>query len=159
MSLSTSLINAASSVPISKLLNNNTQNTPAENSESISGNLLPDSKLPDIVEHIIQKQTLTDDQIESSSTRTTDRVYQAVNNFLDLSHRHGEHFFDFLRNSDDEERNAFIEMVTALIQKGIYGTEYLDLNGQPYRTFVSTKLVDPYSRLSMYRQPDIDYKV
>lgn len=86
-------------------------------------------------------------------------VFKAVDNFLDLSHRRGTHFLEFLTEGTQNEIEPFLEIITALLRRGIVGTEYLELNNRPYRTFLATRLTGSYSKLPVYNKPDIDQKI
>ncbi len=44
---------------------------------------------------------------------------------------------------EGEERNQFLDIIAGVLQQGVVGTETLEVNGQPYESFVTTRLGDP----------------
>lgn len=66
----------------------------------------------------------------------------AVRDTLDLSTpvRAG---LDAIRNLRPDEQRQYLEILARLLREGIIGTETLEVNGQPYESFASTRFADP----------------
>ena len=85
-------------------------------------------------------------------------LYGAVNEYLNLSHRKLNNLFGIINTADKEDLNTFFSMIQKLTKRGIVGYEYLNINNRPYKSFISTSLLQPYSKAKIYRKPDLDAK-
>ena len=85
-------------------------------------------------------------------------LYGTVNEYLNLSHRKLNNLFSIINTADKEDLNTLFSMIQKLIKHGIVGYEYLNINNRPYKSFISTSLLQPYSKAKIYRKPDFDAK-
>jgi hypothetical protein len=75
------------------------------------------------------------DKIEISNTA---RVYDKIDNFLNMNAPNRL----VLSDLSDAEKEEFYKMLNALIQKGIVGYEYLDVNGKKEKHYIVNEIGD-----------------
>ncbi len=85
-------------------------------------------------------------------------VFAAVDRMLDLSRGDSgqENVFDAYSGLNVEERDAFLQTLASLIQRGIVGTELFDIGGKPYQSMVIPRAADDITRGAHYyrRSPE-----
>lgn len=81
--------------------------------------------------------------INSSTIAPGMKGFRAAERIFDLSAGRGR-LFDTVDGLDPEELDSFLQMVVRLLQEGIVGIETLDLNGQPYQSFITTRIAAPH---------------
>ena len=79
-------------------------------------------------------------------------LLHSVDNYLNLSHRNTYELFEAFTSPESENRTQTLNTISKLAKRGIIGYEYLDLNNKPYKSFISTGMVQPYSKLKIYRK-------
>jgi len=79
-------------------------------------------------------------------------VIGAVDDFLDLSGGPRD-IFRALGSMDDADVDAFLQMLAQLLKSGVMGTEMLEVNGEPYKSFIVTRAADEDVRdAPLYRE-------
>ena len=78
-------------------------------------------------------------------------AFGAVDEVLNLSHRDLTIVSGFFKTASQDEIESFQRMIKKLTERGIVGYEYLEIKGRPYKSFISTRFVDPYSSARIYR--------
>jgi len=68
--------------------------------------------------------------------------YRLVDRMLDLS-RGGRNPISPLEQLDGEGLQTFIDMTATLLQHGVVGYELLEIDKQPYTSFVTNRIGDP----------------
>jgi len=86
-------------------------------------------------------------------------LFRAVNEYLNLSHRNLNNLFEIFNAQNSEDIQETLDIINRLIKHGIVGYEYLEIRNRPYKCFISTGLVSPFSRAKIYRKPDIEKKI
>lgn len=72
----------------------------------------------------------------------TGSLFDAVGVVLDLSSE-ARDVMGAVASLEGEERNMFLDIIASVFQQGVVGTETLEVDGQPYESFVTTRLGDP----------------
>ncbi len=79
--------------------------------------------------------------------------YTAVEQALDLSKR-GRNLIGTLGHLTDDDLHEFLSILARVLQRGIVGFEELDVDGRPYKSFITTRAADPRLRgADFYRRP------
>ena len=86
-------------------------------------------------------------------------LFRAVNEYLNLSHRNLNNLFEIFNSQNSEDIQETLDIINRLIKHGIVGYEYLEIRNRPYKCFISTGLVSPFSRAKIYRKPDIEQRI
>lgn len=86
-------------------------------------------------------------------------LFRAVNEYLNLSHRNLNNLFEIFNAQNSEDIQETLDIINRLIKHGIVGYEYLEIRNRPYKCFISTGLVTPFSRAKIYRKPDIEQRI
>ena len=76
-----------------------------------------------------------------ADAETFDAVLQA----FDLS-TEGRPLLESVFELSDAERPTFLQLVAELLRSGVVGIETLEVNGEPYQSFVTTRLAAPELR-------------
>ena len=95
------------------------------------------------------------DRLKLSSGKYTHNetsLLHSVDNYLNLSHRNTYELFKVFTSPESGNKTQILSTISKLAKRGIIGYEYLDLNNKPYKSFISTGLVQPYSNLKTYRK-------
>ena len=131
-------------------------------------NIMPKTEKPQSTEGYMMGPNVLVDSISSQLTGYTESFNQMVENLphrqktdafgavdeiLDLSHRDLTTISEFLKTASPDEIDSFKQMIKRLTDRGIVGYEYLDIKGRPYKSFISTRFVEPYSSARIYRGP------
>ncbi len=102
--------------------------------------------------------------VDSGPLIPTASLFDAVGVVLNLSDS-GRDLMGTLARVSVSERPAFIEMVADLLQHGVVGTETLEVNGEPYTAFATTRLGDAQLRhakpyhAELPPQPRLDIRI
>ena len=80
-------------------------------------------------------------------------LFGAIDEYLNLSHRKFDNFYKLIKSPESENTQKILNSINTLIKHGIIGYEYLDIRNRPYKSFITTKLVSPYSKAKIYRKP------
>jgi len=94
---------------------------------------------------------------ENFSSNRVD-LFKAVDEYLNLSHRNLNNLFEIFNSQNLEDIQEILNIINQLIKHGIVGYEYLEIRNRPYKCFISTGLVTPFSRAKIYRKPDLKNK-
>lgn len=86
-------------------------------------------------------------------------LFKAVNEHLNLSHRKLKNLFKIFNSQNSEDIQEILKAISRLIKHGIVGYEYLEIRNQPYKSFIFTGLVYPFSKAKIYRKPDLEQKI
>ena len=70
------------------------------------------------------------------------KINQAIADTLDLS-LPSRNPFQIVEELRPEDQEVYLEQLARLLREGIVGTETLDVRGQPYTSFASTRFADP----------------
>ena len=82
---------------------------------------------------------------QATEVAQSGQAVQAIDDVLDLTQGPRD-LIGSLVNLSHEEQEQFLQMLARLLQHGIIGTETLEVDGQPRKTFVSTRIADPQLR-------------
>lgn len=77
-------------------------------------------------------------QRDSIDISDTSKVMDNVENFLNL----GKSFDVTLNDMNEQERDSFVKTLTTLIQSGVMGYEYYEINGKRYKIFLVNQIGD-----------------
>ena len=79
---------------------------------------------------------------------------QAADHYLDLS-RQSRDVLGRLDGLNDAELDSFLHMIATLVKQGIIGVETLEVRGEPYQSFITTRIGAPELRGARpWRGPD-----
>ena len=67
---------------------------------------------------------------------------KAVDEVFDLSSGNRD-IFDAITVLSPDERDEFLDTVASLLHQGVVGVEMLEVRGQPYQSFVETRIAAP----------------
>jgi hypothetical protein len=73
---------------------------------------------------------------------TSITVPAAIVDTLDLS-AEGRNIFETFQDLDDAEKASYLKNLARLLKEGIVGTEELEIRGETYHSFASTRFADP----------------
>lgn len=73
---------------------------------------------------------------DSLQLSSTPKVFKAVDEFLNLGKSSG----DSVRNLAPEERDEFFKVIAKLIQNGVIGYEYLEVEGKKEKHFLANQI-------------------
>ena len=62
--------------------------------------------------------------------------------FFDLGSENRLQFLQSLGRKDKEKLHIIAKLISKIMKKGIVGYEYLDVKNRPYKSFVTTRIVD-----------------
>ena len=82
-------------------------------------------------------------------------LFGTIDEYLNLSHRKLDNFYKIIKSSKSKNTQTILNSINKLIKHGIVGYEYLDVKNQPYKSFISTRLISPYSKYSKYTKTKI----
>ena len=80
--------------------------------------------------------------IEREPVLPTASVFDAIYLALDLTSG-GRDLIGTYNSMSAEDRGAFLSQLAGLLEQGVVGQETVELNGEPYTTFITTRLGDP----------------
>lgn len=83
------------------------------------------------------------DMVHMNSLAPEIRGFRAAERLFDLSSDR-RHLFDTVDGLEPDELESFLDMVVRLLQEGIVGIETLEVNGQPYQSFITTRIAAPH---------------
>ena len=86
-------------------------------------------------------------------------LLDSIDEYLNLSHRKLNNFFKIIESPKSEETDKILKTINKLIKRGVVGYEYLNIKNRPYKSYLSTGLVSPYSHAKIYRKPDLNQKL
>ena len=89
-----------------------------------------------------QQAAQTAETREAARILPTGSIFDAVGVVLDLSSETRD-ALGAVSGLEGEERNQFLEIIASVLNRGVVGTETLEVNGQPYESFATTRLGDP----------------
>ena len=72
----------------------------------------------------------------------TASIFDAIDLVLDLSSE-GRGLLEAYSSLGADDQQTFLGMLAELLKQGVIGQETLELGGQPYTTFATTRLGDP----------------
>jgi len=89
-----------------------------------------------------EKSATVPSALETPPVLPTGSLFDAVGVVLDLS-LEGRDLLGAYAQLSAEDRSAFLDIVANLLSQGVVGTETLEVNGEPYTCFITTRLGDP----------------
>ena len=77
-----------------------------------------------------------------NQNHTSNTVPAAIVDTLDLS-AEGRNIFKTFQELDDADKTSYLKNLARLLKAGIVGTEELEIRGETYHSFASTRFADP----------------